>query len=179
MVQLENLSELAGRDLTFGGIVTSVRDTQTRNGKPCGFVKMEDYSGAGELALFGDEWARLKGYFNEGYSLFITARVEQRRWKEGMYDMNIGRVEFLSDVKDQKVKSITVSIRLDALTEPDAIELNSIIKKSKGNTDVYFNVVDIRQQQNLMLQSKLHRLTVDKELIDFLDSTPAFDYKIN
>ena len=30
-----------------------------------------------------------------------------------------------------------------------------------------------------MLQSKLHRLTVDKELIDFLDNTPAFDYKIN
>ena len=93
--------------------------------------------------------------------------------------MNIGRVEFLSDVKDQKVKSITVAIRLDAVTEPDVIELNSIIKKSKGNTDVYFNVVDIRQQQNLMLQSKLHRLTVDKELIDFLDNTPAFDYKIN
>ena len=179
MTELDDLAPLAGRDLTLGGIVTNVRDTQTRTGKPCGFVKLEDYSGAGEIAIFGDDWARLRGYFKEGYSLFISARVEQRRWKEGMYDLTIGRVEFLSDVKDQKIKSITINVQVNSLTEQNAAELSEILKRNEGPTDVFVCLHDYSIPNPIMLQSHDCRLTVNTDLINFLNENEGFSYKIN
>ena len=177
--ELENLPALAGRDLTLGGIVTGVREVQTRTGKPGGIIKIEDYSGAGDFAVFGDDWARLRGYFKEGYSLFITARVEQRRWNDERYDFNVGRVEFLSDVKDQKVKSVTVNVRIDKLTEDNAAELCSLVRQSPGPTEVYINLMDLQQQNHLTLRSRNCRMTVDSRFINFLDETEGFEYRIN
>ena len=45
--------------MTFGGIVTAVSERfSQKTGKPFGFVTIEDFKGSGELALFGDDWAR-------------------------------------------------------------------------------------------------------------------------
>ena len=179
MTQLEDLAPLANKDITFGGIVTAVRTGQGKQGKPYGIVKMEDYSGAGEFPLFGEDWARMSGYFGVGNSLFVTARVEERRWKPGIFDLKIGRIEFLSDVRDQKIKSITITIRLESLTEATATELSSLIQENEGPTDVYFNVIDSTQQMHVLLQSKKCRMSVGRELIDFLDGNDALEYKIN
>lgn len=179
MEQLDDLTALANQDITFGGIVTSVRTGQTRTGKPYGIVKMEDYSGAGEVALFGEDWARQMGFFTVGNSLFITARIEPRRFKEGAYDLRIGRVEFLPDVKESKIKSISITVRLDELDSATATELAELLKSTPGNTEVYLLVTDIESQMKVTLHSKTLRLTVRKQLIDFISETPGMEYKIN
>ena len=119
MDQLEDITPFANQDVMIGGIVTDLRIGQTKTGKPYGIVKMEDYSGAGELALFGDDWANFSGYFQIGNSLFVTARVEERQWKQNTYELKIGRVEFLTDVKDQKIKSITITLQTNLLNRKD------------------------------------------------------------
>ena len=179
MTQLEDLTQLANQDITFGGIVTNIKEGQGRDSKPYGIVKMEDYSGSGDIALFGDDWARLRGYFTVGNSLFVTGKVEEKRWKEGAYNLVIGRVEFLSDVKDQKVKSITISIKLNSLTSSTVSELSTIIKRSEGPTEVYFNIIDTEAQSHLTLQSKEHHLSVNADLIKFIEDNDNLDYAIH
>ncbi len=168
MTQLEDITPFANRDVMIGGIVTDIRTGQGRTGKPFGIVKMEDYTGAGEIALFGDDWARFSGYFQKGNSLFITARVEPRRWKENEYELKIGRVEFLTDVKDQKVKTITISLYTDKLTQSIVAEMSTIMKETLGPTEVLFNVHDTEKQMQVIVQSKNTRISVDGTLIDFL-----------
>ena len=46
-------------------------------------------------------------------------------------------------------------------------------------TEILLNVVDREHQMHVTLQTGEHRVTVKKSLIDFLDSCPAFEYKIN
>ena len=178
MEQLDDVTPFANQDVSLGGIVTDVRVGQTRNGKPYGIVKMEDYSGAGEIPLFGDDWANFSGYFQVGNTLFVTGRVEERQWKENSYELKIGRVEFLADVKDQKIRSITISVDADQLSQGLVTEMVSIMKKSEGPTEVYFNVFDREQQQQLMLQSRSVHLSVDSELIEFLKKH-EIEYNIN
>ena len=178
MDQLENITAFANQDVTIGGIVTDLRMGQTRTGKPYGIVKMEDYSGVGEIALFGDDWAKHSGYFQIGNSLFITARVEEKQWRQNEYELKIGRIEFLADVKDKKIKSLTIKVPLDKLSQSTIMELSSIMKQTSGPTEVYFNIFDKEKQMQVMLQSKSVRLSVDSELVGFLDSN-ELEYQIN
>ncbi len=179
MPALADLNAYANHDVTFGGIVTKVFEGITRNGKPYGRVTMEDYAGSGTFALFGDEWARFQGYFKEGNSLFITGKIVERRWKQGEYDLSIGRVEFLPDVKDEKIRSITITLRIDALNDATVCELAQLVKRHEGPTEVFFNLVDLTERRHLTLRSRRYRLSVERELIDFLDAAPEIDYKIN
>ena len=178
MDQLEDITPFANQDVMLGGIVTDLRIGQTKTGKPYGIVKMEDYSGAGELALFGDDWANFSGYFQIGNSLFVTARVEERQWKQNTYELKIGRVEFLTDVKDQKIKSITITLQTNLLNRKTANELSSLIKQKEGSTDIFFNVIDGKKQSQVMLQCNDYRVSVGSELISYLNDN-SIEYQIN
>lgn len=178
MDQLEDITPFANQDVMLGGIVTDLRIGQTKTGKPYGIVKMEDYSGAGELALFGDDWANFSGYFQIGNSLFVTARVEERQWKQNTYELKIGRVEFLTDVKDQKIKSITITLQTNLLNQKTANELSSLIKQNEGPTDIFFNVIDGKKQSQVMLQCNDYRVSVGSELINYLNDN-SIEYQIN
>lgn len=178
MDQLEDITPYANQDVMLGGIVTDLRVGQTKKGKPYGIAKLEDYSGPGEIALFGDDWANFSGYFQVGNSLFITARVEEDQWRQNFYRLKIGRIEFLSDVKDQKIKSITIHLHTDQLNQKIANELTSIIKNNEGNADVFFNVLDTKKQAQVMLQCNDYHISVDSEMINFLNEN-NIEYQIN
>lgn len=178
MAQLEDLSSLANQDITFGGIVTSIREGQTKNGKPYGIVKMEDYSGTGEIPLFGEAWGKVKGFFSVGNSLFINARITSREWQTEKFDLSIGEINFLSEVRDKLVKSITIDIKIESLTQSTSVELTGRIKENKGETELLFNVIDSSQQEHVLLQSK-HRVTVTADLINFINSSESLGYRIN
>ncbi len=176
--ELEDLEPFSGKEVMMGGCVTNVREGITKNNKPFGIVRLEDYGGSGELALFGENWARWRGYLNPGNALFITAKVEPRRWDPSKFDVNIGRVEFLEDVKDRLVERITISTRLDMLDEPTVESLSEIINESPGSTILTFNVKDIENEMRSNTESK-HRIRVTKKLLNFISSSEAFEYKIN
>ena len=175
---LADISPYKDKDITVGGIVTSVRTGQTKTGKPYGIVKLEDYDGAGEIALFGDDWARHSGYFTIGNSLFITAHVEERHWKPGNYDLRITKIEFLSDVKENKIQRITFTLNLDELDDIAAQDLSTHLQKA-GKTELYFNVREPKRSFNVTLRSQTPGIAVTKELVDFVKETPGISYKLN
>ncbi len=178
--ELAEPEQLQGRDLTLGGIVSEVRVGQTRNnGKPFGIVKIEDYNGVGEIALFGEDWATWSGYMSVGNTLFITARMEPRRWKEDMYDLRIGRIEFLSDVKDKKIERITIMANLDQLDASTVDDLATLLQENKGNVEVCFSIHDTTSNINVQLMARKCRLNLKTSLIDYLDEHPTLEYKIN
>ena len=65
-------------ELLFGGIVTSVSSRWTKTNKPFGIVTIEDFEGAGEIALFGEEWTKWQSMLQEEYPVYITAKCQQR-----------------------------------------------------------------------------------------------------
>ena len=71
MTQLSKTDEV-----TFGGIVTAVTERfSQKTGKPFGFVTIEDFDGTGELALFGDDWARWNNLLKENYTIFVNSKM--------------------------------------------------------------------------------------------------------
>ena len=178
MNELADKARLLNMDITFGGIVTGVRRGIGKSGQPYGIVSIEDYSGTGELPLWGQDWATWGTYMDVGNSIFITAHVQPGRYNPNRIDLTIGKIDFLSDVKDELVNSITIDLPLSNLTEDMTFTLSELTS-TPGKALLYFNIIDPEGKQNLKLQSRNHQISVNRQLIEFIKAQPELSYRIN
>ena len=178
--ELEDLQGLATRGgLTFGGMVTAVRCGLSKKGNPYGIVKIEDFSSSHEIPFWGDDWARWQGYLQEKMLVFMRARVQPRKWgKDGDLELKIDSVELLSEVNDKLIERITIRIPLGVIDDDTITQLTEMSKKHRGNSELRFCVVDPETRMSADFVSH-DRLSVDKELVDFIESSYGLQYKIN
>ena len=178
--ELADTGQLKNREeITFGGIVTTVRSKFTKTGKPCGFVTIEDFNGNGEIALFGEEWGRWNGMLIEGSTVHVTARCQQRFRDSNMYDLRIQRIEYLQTVKEKAIEKITISCDYRALDSKTVEELDAIIEQHPGNARLYIQLYDSKEHRHLLLTSRSRQLDVQHDLIDFLRSHEELNYTVN
>mgnify|MGYP000878361312 FL=1 len=178
--ELADVSALSGREsVVIGGIVTAIKSKFTKTGKPCGFVTIEDFAGSGELAMFGEEWGRWSGMFKEGCAVYITAKCQQRYRDSKFFDLRIQNIEYLQTIKDKAIDRITISLSADLLDEKVVEELNEIICDNPGQTKLFFRLHDSRGKKHVLLRSQNRTVDVKRNLIAYIEQTPALDYKIN
>ena len=179
MAELSDLTPLQNRDLLLGGIVTGVREGFTKTGKPYGVAKVEDYSGVAEFAFFGNDWVEKKNFFAEGMFLYMHAKCQPRQWKPDEWEVKVGAIELLPEVKDRLIQKLTVSLPLTAVDDEFIAEMSALVKKSPGNTELAFYVQDEDGQMYVSLLSRTQKITVRKEMVNYLKSQPWLAYKIN
>lgn len=179
MAQLSDLTPLQNHDLTLGGIVTGVREGYTKTGKPFGVAKVEDYSGTAEFAFFGNEWVEKKNFFAEGMFLFMHGKCQPRQWKQEEWEVKINNIELLSEVKDRLIEKLTVTVPLSAVNDEMIMELSSLVKENPGNAELYFYIRDEDGQMYVNLMSRTMKISVRKDIVNYLKSQPLLDYKIN
>ena len=179
MAQLSDLTPLQNHDLTLGGIVTGVREGYTKTGKPFGVAKVEDYSGTAEFAFFGNEWVEKKNFFAEGMFLFMHGKCQPRQWKQEEWEVKINNIELLSEVKDRLIEKLTVTAPLSAVNDEMIMELSSLAKENPGNAELYFYIRDEDGQMYVNLMSRTMKISVRKDIVNYLKSQPLLDYKIN
>ena len=172
-------ASLINREVTFGGIVTAKRTGVGKRGQAFGFVTIEDYSGSFELPLWGQDWTKWGFFMNEGAALFITCRLQPSRYNPDRIDINIGKIEFLSDVKDSLIDNITVTVPLANLSEDFVLSFKELIRKHPGNAHLFFRVIDPEGHMNLLFRSRSYQVSVDRVMVDYIRSIPGLTYQIN
>ncbi|MBP3829826.1 MAG: DNA polymerase III subunit alpha [Bacteroidaceae bacterium] len=179
MIELADKQRWLNQDITFGGIITGLRNGVGKSGLPFGIVTIEDYTGAGELPLFGKEWSTWANYMTIGNSIYVTAHVEPGKYNANRIDITIGKVDYLVDVKDELIHDITITIPLTSMNEDTVEEMIQHIEGHPGTTDLYFHIPDPEGQMPLTLHSREHKITVQRSLIEFIDSRESLSYRIN
>ena len=179
MSQLADLTPLQNHDLTLGGVVTGVREGYTRTGKPYGVAKLEDYSGTADFAFFGNDWVDKKNFFSEGMFLFMKGKCQPKQWKPDEWEVKINTIELLPEVKDRLIEKITVTMPLSVINDEMIMELGSMVKDNPGNTELFFLIRDEDGQMYVNLMSRALKISVHKDLVNYLKNQPLLDYKIN
>lgn len=157
-------------ELSFGGIVTSVSSRWTKTNKPFGIVTIEDFEGAGEIALFGEEWTKWQSMLQEEYPVYITAKCQQRfRNNPDAYDLVIKKIEFLSDVKDKSIDKFTIYIDSTLFADSCMTDLETMLRSNTGHVPLYFNIHDIEHNTNIEMFCRNVAVDVNKKLLSFLD----------
>jgi DNA polymerase-3 subunit alpha len=71
-------TELAGRTLLLGGIVTGTRALTTRDGRSFLAAELEDQSGSLEVTIWPDTYEEMKAVFEEGNLVVMSVRLRAR-----------------------------------------------------------------------------------------------------
>ncbi len=177
--RLQDLESLNGLDITFGGIITAVREGQTKRGSPYTIFKIEDYAGSYEIALFSDDSVNFGRYARIGLSVYIAGKVQSKRYRENELEVKITSISLLSEVKDKLVSKITIQIPLTKLNDTTVAELSALMKNNSGNSLLYFQIIGEERHMNIQLFSRPAKIRVNKHLIDTLRDELDIDFKIN
>ena len=173
--QRESLATM--EEVKMGGIVTSVRTGEGKTGNPYGIVRMEDFEGSGEVALFGRDWITFRNFFMEGASLYLTLKVEPNRYRPGVYNLAVRTVDLLSEVKDKLIHKITFEVPLEKLTSTLVEDLAEIVQRNPGTADLVFNIYSSENRVSLM--SRKVKLRVEKDLNRYIDEHEEIHVSVN
>ncbi len=191
MDQMNDLTPFANTDVRLGGIVTGLkRQGITKTNQPYGIVMVEDYTGPAEIALFGNDWAQWRGYLSqEGNLVYITGRVQGRQYNPSVLELKVGKVQFLPDVKDQLIQSITITFNANMLDSNCVAELSKYIQEMQQppkfkelatpQIDVKFNLYVSGNLPILRMKSRTKCYQVTKALVDYMDACEWVTYNIN
>ena len=176
-VQSKDESLRSMESIKFGGIVSGRRVGTSKSGNAYGIIKMEDFENSGEIALFGQDWLKWQHFFVEGTALYITAKLQGRRYDPNALDLVILDIQLLSEVRDTLVKRIVIDVPVDRLDVPMVESLAEIVRENPGNTELCFNI-NAAEDLSVNLRSASVHLNVNRRLLDFIESNEGISYRL-
>ena len=182
VTEFDDKEALAGREMTFGGMITNVRKGTTRTGNPYAIMKVEDFSGSGELPFFGNDFITWNNFLQEGLFIYVRAVCQPRKWNQDEYEIHINSIQLLPEVKDSLIQKLTIMIPLSKLTGETVADLQEVTTGAPGNVDLHFCIYDdedTMQSQTVEMRSRIKKISMGKNLVRFLKEHDEFRYQIN
>ena len=168
-----------GKDISVGGIVTSVMERMSKNGNPFIIFKIEDYKGSVEMLLGGDDCMKFKNYLEVGRFLYIKGKI-QNRWKqEDQFEFKISSIQLLTEIRDKMCKKIRINLTLDQIDAEFINLLNDTFSNNPGPCPVNMTVKDPDTHLEVEMVLRNYRVAPTNELFKILDSFPGVKFFLN
>ncbi len=179
--ELTDLTKLKGKDLFFAGIISSFSHRISKSGNAFGTFVLEGYRDFLEIRLFQKEYIAFKNYFIQDLQVLIHGRVQQRKFSDSENDLElkIVNIELLSEAKNKMIKSLTITIPVEEISDRFMNAFQKIIEKHKGKTIINFNIVEREKGFSLNLFSRSRSVKVNNQLISELNNLVEINYSLN
>ncbi|MBN1117456.1 MAG: DNA polymerase III subunit alpha [Bacteroidales bacterium] len=180
LADLVNLESLNNKQVSVVGLVTEVKHLMTKTGKPYGALTIEDYSDSYRFMLFGKDYEEFRNYLFEGYSLFIKGVVQENQWKKEVRELEfkVKSIVLLANVRDELVKSISLKMPLQDLSDDLVDKIHEEVDKSKGKANLSFQIYDEKEGMGIEMFSRNTMVQVSNELMNFLEEN-NIEYAVN
>lgn len=177
--EMQDLKPLLSREVSFGGMITEAEHRVSKNGKPFGSFTVEDFTGSVRLNLFSEDYLKQKHMMEMGGFVFLKCKVQLRFNASDVYELKILTMQLLQEVSARMAKNITLTIPLQLVSDDFLKTFENMTKQHPGNCQLRFNIFDNDEKISLSMASRKSRVTLDKELIDYLDAMPEVKYHLN
>jgi DNA polymerase-3 subunit alpha len=179
LAELQNLRDFLDRDVVVAGMIIDTKNGIGKNGKPYGSFTLQDYSDSFRFMLFDKDYIENSKFLTTGYYLLVKGRIQKRRFREDELEFSIRKINLLSSVKDELIKSVTIKISAENISKEMISELKELIHENKGDTEIKFLIIDPEDKISVSLFSRSSRVRLNNELISYLDDHPGIEYKVN
>lgn len=116
------------------GLMTELRELITKKGTRMAFGKIEDLSGACELVIFPDAFAKFETTLKDERPLLVAGLLEV---EEGSAKIMVDNISPLEDIF-RKARSMV--LKLQMIQPEDYVKLHSLLKEHPGSTGVSLEI---------------------------------------
>ena len=175
--QLKDLSAINGQHVMVAGMVSSVKEDVSKNGKPWGKMVLEDYSDTHELAFFGKDYENFQAYLKPGSSILVKAVVQPHRFRKEELELKVISLSLLGNLRDELIKAIELSLPLWAVSHKRISELEKLILENPGKVPVRFLIIDPESNYSVTMFSRTLRVKITNPLMEAIQLFPYMEYK--
>ena len=140
---LQDLEEqnlkLEGADIRLAGLINTVREAVSKNGKPYCIFTLEDFSGTREFAMFGERYTDNKSWIELNAQIFIVAKGEKSYRDPDKLDLNIQQMTFLEDTVANQLKKVTIDMSINDINEAMMTKLFDLVDE-RGKVGLCFKI---------------------------------------
>ncbi|MDR2273319.1 MAG: DNA polymerase III subunit alpha [Sphingobacterium sp.] len=181
---LLEFNRIKNKELVIGGIIALVNHRLTKNGKPFASFIIEDYSDSYDMAVFGEEYVKLKGYLQEGYFVQLRGLVQERFRQVGNWGFELRSVQLLSELREKMAKSFTINIPLPKLNEEFLDGIKDILAQNEiegvvPNCQLKFKIWDPQDEISVEMPAKSLKINLTNEFLDCIDKFEGINYRLN
>ncbi len=173
-----DIEKYKGKDFAFGGMVTAMREATSKNGNPFSSFTLSDYTDSMEFFLFGQDYVNFHKYCKTGLFLLIRGSVKQR-YNGDSFEFKISQIELLSELRKNHVKSITLNLPVNKLTETVVERIERMAVNNKGNTLLKFNIYNMENNMNVQMFSRTTKINLTDSFLKLFDEELNITYRIN
>ena len=169
--EFENLENLLDRQITTGGIITNVNERLTKKNTPFGIVTVEDHNGSFEFAIFGDDWAKYRGFCTIDVAVMIKGRVERRRYDPNQLDFRIAEFIHLSSVNEKYIKGLQITLPYKSVTKNFVDLIYDMLNTGIVSDDtkrLRFTIINEKNGDKINLASGTFSLFLSNDMLDNL-----------
>ncbi|WP_395090906.1 DNA polymerase III subunit alpha [Vaginella massiliensis] len=174
------------RELSIGGIMSNVQHRIAKSGNEYGSFTFSDYTDQYEFTLFGEDYLKFKHFLSDNRFLNIRLSFSQRIYKDKEGNINSSRMftkiikmQLLSEILTQNTDSLTLTVKLDDLSDELIERLMELIMKYQGDKKLNFYIIDKALKQKLELPSAKFKVNICRELIHEIDEYQHLHYHLN
>jgi len=139
----------SGSETHIAVIITSVKETITKNGEKMAFCQIEDLSGIGEMILFPALYAKIKEHTQGDLPLLCKVKVDVKEIENNLEEEEdvFKKVSFvcsdlclLKDAEIDEEKPYVIEVDRMLLNEESIQKLKQILKKYPGPNPVHLKI---------------------------------------
>jgi DNA polymerase-3 subunit alpha len=178
-----DVASFKGRDLILAGMVTEAYEGMNKKGNRYANLTLTDYNGQIKVFFFGNDYINFGKFCQKGLFLMVRGKVLPRfRANEGVAEMlefKVQSIELLQEVRNTKVKTLSIEMDLQSITENFIEEFSKVCEHNKGQTQLEFKISDVETKTSIHLFSRNIKIQPDDGFIDYLNSKEGIIFKIN
>lgn len=141
------------KTVSFGGIVKECREGLTKSDKPYGVMKVEDFYGEMEIAMFNKDFITYGKYFKKELFIYISGTIQEREYKFGKpqggnpeWEFRVTKMDMLDQIDQNAIiKKVSIDLSLDDINSRCISDISMFLNDHKGKTPLYINVCDKEQ----------------------------------
>ncbi|MFT6054388.1 MAG: DNA polymerase-3 subunit alpha [Roseivirga sp.] len=169
---ITDIKKYPNQEISIGGIVSGVRNGQTKNGKPFAVLSIEDYNSSVELFLMGEKYMNHAQYLRPGEFLFISGRVELNWRKKNEirenphinpspedWELQPGGISLLSELREKRSKGIRVVVNARDVDQNFIDLISKLAKEHEGQTQLRIQLIE--KSENISVELLSRKIKVD------------------